>query len=323
MLQMCQPVATRLESQVTMTSRLTPNDMPDVRHDLIEGWSTRTWKILLHNNTESSPIIAKGRQVEDEIKTEQKLLGLSHLWWVSEEMCDLLFAAMRMVPEETTVKNLSAPSSEGLLYFGKPWIGVDSTTGTPVKVDAISWGWGFLKAADDTLCLSISAYEQDNTGKWPNIEHKGWIPLGRSDWPIEYKLTQPLPIPMTKSYSDSILEDRRMISALWTLLNTASIATVQSTPASRPVRRRAERRLPGVPSHTRVVTLRRVRPRGESEHDGRKVNWSHQWIVSAHMRNQPCGPGNKQRRLTFIAPFVKGPSDKPLIVKETVKAWVR
>lgn len=43
------------------------------------------------------------------------------------------------------------------------------------------------------------------------------------------------------------------------------------------------------------------------------------WIVRGFWREQPYGKGHALRRRQWIPPFVKGPSDKPLIRKETVR----
>ena len=48
------------------------------------------------------------------------------------------------------------------------------------------------------------------------------------------------------------------------------------------------------------------------------VDWTHQWIVDGHWRNQPYGVGHSLRRLQWIAPFIKGPEDAPLVIKDKV-----
>lgn len=48
------------------------------------------------------------------------------------------------------------------------------------------------------------------------------------------------------------------------------------------------------------------------------VEWHHQWIVRGHWRNQAFGEGRKQRRPTWISPYVKGPEDAPMLGGEKV-----
>lgn len=61
----------------------------------------------------------------------------------------------------------------------------------------------------------------------------------------------------------------------------------------------------------RVVELRRKQAKAEhsGEHDA--VDWSHQWIVSGHWRQQ-WYPSLNANRPRWIMPYVKGPEDKPL-----------
>ena len=76
---------------------------------------------------------------------------------------------------------------------------------------------------------------------------------------------------------------------------------------------------------------RRVRVLDVREHDEpervtsdgvRKYRpYDHRFIVSGHWREQPCGPNHGERRRKWIAPYVKGPRDKPLVVKDTVRVW--
>ena len=64
---------------------------------------------------------------------------------------------------------------------------------------------------------------------------------------------------------------------------------------------------------------------GESADDDERVRreYSHRFIVRGFWRNQAYGPNHSLRRRQWVPPFVKGPSDKPLICKETVRIWKR
>ena len=54
---------------------------------------------------------------------------------------------------------------------------------------------------------------------------------------------------------------------------------------------------------------------------GAEREYSCRWIVSGHYRNQPCGPGRTQRRRIWIAPYIAGPKDRPLVIKPVVHIW--
>jgi len=71
-----------------------------------------------------------------------------------------------------------------------------------------------------------------------------------------------------------------------------------------------------------VVTLRR--PEGEHDPEGhRDVAWTRRWIVDGHWRNQWYRSLGMHRQI-WISPYVKGPTDLPLVVpKAHVYQFVR
>lgn len=79
------------------------------------------------------------------------------------------------------------------------------------------------------------------------------------------------------------------------------------------------------PSNVKVIELRK-REYVRSEETEAKVGtrtFHCQWVVDGHWRNQPCGPKRSERRLLWIAPYVKGPADMPLTEKRRVFSVVR
>jgi hypothetical protein len=81
--------------------------------------------------------------------------------------------------------------------------------------------------------------------------------------------------------------------------------------------RSARRRMPaGTLNRSRIIHLR---PREQYRHDGDSesdtVEWSHRWMVRGHKRAQPY-PSAGETRDIWIAPYIKGPGDKPLVVTE-------
>ena len=66
------------------------------------------------------------------------------------------------------------------------------------------------------------------------------------------------------------------------------------------------------------------RPGGSADDDELvRREYSHRFIVRGFWRDQAYGPNHSLRRRQWIPPFVKGPADKPLICKETVRIWRR
>jgi hypothetical protein len=172
--------------------------------------------------------------------------------------------------------------------------------------------WGTLSMASD--------------GQAHRALGRTWVPLGRSDWPVGDAIgadpwagaTDPVALA-------SMVEDRQVLSALWTLLHQEGIAQQTSHRPERQAVRRTQRA--GVDpklATVQVVTLRRLHRTDSAPSDDHATReWTHRWLVAGHWRWQPCGPGRRERRLTYVRPHVKGPEDKPLRVPERVNAWTR
>jgi hypothetical protein len=95
-------------------------------------------------------------------------------------------------------------------------------------------------------------------------------------------------------------------------------------PAARPTRKRVERAGWEHVPLVRVVTLRRPSTRAGAEHEASEpVEWSCQWVVRGHWRQQWC-PKAQVHQPRWILPYVKGPPEKPLKPpRATVFAVVR
>lgn len=118
---------------------------------------------------------------------------------------------------------------------------------------------------------------------------------------------------------DSNLYSPRFVAALWTIMQQR-IALSEPQHVPRTVARPVAESL-AVPPEVILVDIRRAtRPKGDGE--PRSVEWSHQWLVDGHWRNQylPSTGGHRQQ---WIEGYVKGPEDRPLIVKDRVHRVVR
>lgn len=96
------------------------------------------------------------------------------------------------------------------------------------------------------------------------------------------------------------------------------IAVADRRQPSRPLRRAAKRL--DLPTQVTVVSLRR-RSFSEREEEG-EVNWTHRWLVRGFWRNQ-WFPSEKRHRQIWISDYIKGPEDKPLVIKRRAWEWVR
>jgi hypothetical protein len=87
--------------------------------------------------------------------------------------------------------------------------------------------------------------------------------------------------------------------------------------------RREAKRI-GARPETEIVVVRLRREKGETkEPTGESANYSHRFIVGGHWRKQPYTSLGIWRQI-WISPYVKGPEDKPLIVRpKRVYQWDR
>lgn len=112
---------------------------------------------------------------------------------------------------------------------------------------------------------------------------------------------------------DSVSASSRMLLSVITALGHRLTRIDQPITAGRGERRRIARELPLL----RVLQLATGATVSKSEGTG-SVEWSRRWMVRGHWRLQPYGPQRTLRKAIWIDPYVKGPEDKPLDVRDTL-----
>jgi hypothetical protein len=103
------------------------------------------------------------------------------------------------------------------------------------------------------------------------------------------------------------------------------VAIHEEAHVERHARKRAERYQ--IEPMVKVVRLRRYTKEGgetqQAVHEDREIEWTCQWVVRGHWREQAYGPHYSLRRPVWITPYIKGPEDKPLRVVPEVRTVVR
>jgi hypothetical protein len=113
----------------------------------------------------------------------------------------------------------------------------------------------------------------------------------------------------------------KFLMALW-LLMSQRIAVKEAREAPRAVRRRFIRDHDAEPPGTIMIRLRRPSLDNGHEAASSPVNWTHRWMVDGFWRNQ-YHPSTGQHIPTWIAPYIKGPGDKPIVLKDRMYTFVR
>lgn len=293
-------------------------DVPDIRLKFIDYWGPRggfhtgTIERLMKEGMSYYTGSANARLMEESIK-------VAEMFWVSPTFLPLLINAADSLPLDAKFSEIPPLPSDGLLVFDAPdgW-SFDEDGDPDPEVAAISWLSAEIESAKDGT-TETGVYADSYAcfgGTWVDLRSFSW----RSGDTVS----------LSKSYADRfdsssvnrLQRDRRILGAFAHLITQEFITDAKAESMPRPVERRSARQR--VPSTVRVVRLRQL---AESERKGSltgsEVEYSHQWLVSGHWRNQPCGTGRHERKLIWVNPYVKGPSDKPLVLKDTVKALVR
>jgi hypothetical protein len=174
--------------------------------------------------------------------------------------------------------------------------------------------------------------------KWVRkyLEGKKWLPFEMSAWGFGISYVIGSDVYVTGDERNVNVAEgpviygpiewqRRYMTALWALMQQ-EIVIVEHGKMDRAAWRRLKRQQERQPEFgdIKIVRLRRaynpvLEMVGEDDisHRG-EVEWTHRWPVRGHWRNQPFGPGRSQRRRVWIPPYVKGPQDKPLVIKDTI-----
>jgi hypothetical protein len=113
--------------------------------------------------------------------------------------------------------------------------------------------------------------------------------------------------------------------ALWRLMQQ-TILDVRTEDVERSLRRAARKR--NMKRDTVTVIRLRKRKRTEPEGPEQEIEWSHRWLVRGHWRSQWYGPRNggpdeRYQVPIWIHPQIRGPEDKPLLVRDHVYSLER
>lgn len=277
---------------------------------------------------------------------------------VNEDMTSLVQFAATQLDETDRFRRLMLPTRSGLARFegGIPWTDV---RGKQMRLSWVAWGpilaqhgshdvgepseythfwmWNDHFIEPDQIAQEMAAKQQDGGELYRRIYGR-WGFMGGEYLSEGERLGPAMRLP-TEAKLAEILADgdvptaytnpRRLLQALWMLLGQTITLSTEAH-LDRPHRKRALRA--NIPARVTVVQLRNVESRrteGES-----LVEWSHRWLVRGHPAWRACGPNHPDAEehptepgryhcRVWIAPYQKGPEDKPLVVTDKVYALHR
>lgn len=220
--------------------------------------------------------------------------------WVSDDMANLAKHSAASLPA-FVLKPEDLPWPEALIVSGAPLFEVKDA-GTTGWCHGLSW----MATSSGVAVCAISRPEAA-----PALR----IPAMGTTWQYGH--------PLMEEGDDPCFETaHRTLAAIWVLLRQR-LAVATPAQASRPARRRIGRAMPERSlDDVAVITLRRPAQDASEAPEHRSVEWNHRWLVDGHWRQQ-WYPSLDDHRPVWIAPYVKGPEDKPLVAKARVYSWER
>lgn len=275
------------------------------------------------------PDVAETKAKNESVKFSQimcAVLTVAETYAVDDEMMDLVTYAADTLPDDT-VERWTPPSPAGFVLFPSTLTFEASSPRGALHVRAVAWSI-FNKAVH--LFFFSDLGHNDATAELARkigsyIGHLSYchgqsIQLGsriRSEefW-AEPTLTKPALTPEDEASTTRML---MTVVAFWHL-SQQTIAS--STPAEVP-RHARKRWLRAAGTDNHVVRVVRLRRRSGPSPEGEGREWHHRWIVRGHWRQQPCGPGRTQTRPVWIAAYVKGPENAPLLSSDKINYLVR
>ena len=308
-----------------------PRDLPDFRMWLIDQWKPAgifAKSAVLMAAMGIDRVVDGVPVVNTDPNTETYALPRAALWWVTEDMTDLVAHAAPTMPETTLTDDL-IPDRFGLVVFAKPLMGVMADTGEPISTDAMVWCRGVNLGRE---AINITSYHYSRAGEDIGNSRMGhviadkdmWSPTGAAGWELGTD-TETVDAPKLPSYDhrdESFSEDRRWLATLW-LLATQPLTDSTIERAPRAAARRHDRAKLPASSDVRLINVRRrSADKTDGNPDGSGREYSHRWIVGGEQggfwRQQAYGPAWSLRRPQWIDAYIAGPADKPLKISETV-----
>jgi hypothetical protein len=281
-------------------------------------------------------------QARDMVEGMTTILNASSMYFVKAEMTDLITFAGERLDEDDVVNVELAPTKQGFVYFEKP-VPLSDLRGTTLNINALLWHftnkndlvvymWNDQYRTPDPVAYQLREQAQEDSNAKKFVETIGrWGFVGmlasRHGQAIgkpfieqdEYTINQYetnegfTPVP-----SGNLI---RVLHAYWLLMDQ-TLVKVSDEHADRKLARTMKRF--ELPSYVTVMQYRRTETIGEFVGES-SVEWSHRWIVRGHWRWQPFKneKGQDDRKRIWIAPFMKGPEDKPLVLTDKIYALTR
>lgn len=228
--------------------------------------------------------------------------------FVSAEMCDLVEAAVEGFQPEA-LYSTDLLTRNGFVWYERPFA-IRDRFDEPLSLH----GWSYCEAQgvnDDgspsEMGILVTIYAEVRGGP------AGVCPIHLTPWYFG----------MTFDGNEYDLKGDPTGAGWWWRIAQVTLRLMQQKIAvqhrhrpDRATRREGQRHGFDAPGYEREIMVVRLRREREESHDPPEgeANYSHRFIVGGHWRNQWYPSGQIHRQI-WIGDYVKGPEDKPLVVK--------
>src|SRR5262252_772200 len=257
-----------------------------------------------------------------------EVLAAAERYYLNKEIGHLLALSSSNVPDMLPSPSLLPGLRPGFVWLEKPVnLPELATDGEPVPryLHAFTWartlrgktgndparwedvGWRELHAGEGELFLVpwVTTKQLDQIVPWSFFEWR-WEETQSAAVEREAAEASSDSRQLDTTYARQIFD----LCAAFLLFIQQRILTASQQSLDRHARHRVEKEDWQHEPLVRVVELRRREPVA-TEHGERDVDWSCQWIVRGHWRQQ-FYPSKHLNQPIWITPYVKGPEDKPL-----------
>lgn len=322
-----------------------PVEVLDLRADITAKAQTAEFRKAMTYCIAAADFTARSLTATDRARLQQAAevanyvpvsLQYAENYYVAPDMCDLIVHAANMLDATDLADNTLPPSRSGFAYFDKP-LCIRDIRQSDIYVNAILWDvssegtyvihmWDDEYRHPDAVARQMVAEGVSTsriTGRWGYIGvalYDDGDQIGDPEIQISEEIIK------RYEHVEGVIaapftNPTRLFHAFWLLLNQTLVAR----DVERGDRRAARRmRFMNVPNEVTVITFRRREHHDDYEGES-AVEWNHRWLVRGHWRWQPYKDedGNWQHRRQFIAPYIKGPENRPLVITQKVNAFVR
>lgn len=261
-----------------------------------------------------------------------------HCYVMRPDICKVTLSAANALSEIPPIYREMVPCRAAVVWLEEPW----QVSGRLSSVAAISWSVEpkcFLGEMGQPCGNQNDGAGLLLIGKWGRSAEVDAVPTTLSF--IHFATAIPpddiTPVPMNGvNVGDEVLtggaithshegtpakeESGKLLGQIYTFFHFLQEGPVEVQQPPRHERRAIGMKGSEEPSPISVITLRH--PKREYDDEVEPVDWQHRWIVNGHWRQQ-WYPSLGVNLPKWIHAYVKGPEDKPLVVKEKVYVVAR